>query len=156
MMLTKQKTAKIPHWWCFTTQVRAVPLIGWNLVNFLWSLTIQKHYQDVGGDTLCLGLFLGGHFIGKPVVMPWNVGCSSQTICVVDLCDKLLQCAKKVVTDSLGLVHFLSGLEWILFLTGLMGKWSFWGIQITKELWNQFCSSKSFGASWNDVWASIC
>ena len=56
--------------------------------------------------------------------MLWNVGCSSQTNCVVDLCGKLLQCVKKVVLDSPGLVYFISD-YWILFLTCLMGKWSF-------------------------------
>ena len=32
----------------------------------------------------------------------------------------------------------------------------FWGIRKTEELWDQFCCSKSFWASWNDVWASKC
>ena len=86
-----------------------VPLIGWNFVNFLWSLTIQKHYPDLGSDTLFLCFFLRSHFVGKPAVMPWNVGCSSHTNCVVDLCDKLLQRAKKVVPASPGLVYFLLG-----------------------------------------------
>ena len=55
-----------------------------------------------------------------------------------------LQRAKKVVSDSLGLVDFARANE------------VFWGIQITEELWYQSAHQNVFGASWNDVWASKC
>ena len=55
-----------------------------------------------------------------------------------------LQRAKKVVSDSLGLVDFARANEVL------------WGIQITEELWYQSAHQNVFGASWNDVWASKC
>ena len=55
-----------------------------------------------------------------------------------------LQRAKKVVSDSLGLVDFAWANEVL------------WGIQITEELWYQSAHQNVFGASWNDVWASKC
>ena len=64
-----------------------------------------------------------------------------------------VQCAKKVLSDSPGLVDFAIGL-WILFLTCLMGKWSFF-----EEFKLQNCVinpayQKVFRASWNEFWAS--
>ena len=65
------------------------------------------------------------------------------------------QRAKKVVSDSPGLVDFAIGLVNSVFNLP-DGQDLFGGIRITEELWDQFCSSKSFWASWNDVWASKC
>ena len=54
------------------------------------------------------------------------------------------QRAKKVVSDSLGLVDFAIGLvNFVLNLPDGLVKY-FWEIQIMEELWNQFCSSKCF------------
>ena len=66
------------------------------------------------------------------------------------------QCAKKVVSDSLGPVDFAIGLvNSVINLLDRQMKF-FWGIQITEELWNQCARQNVFGASWNDVWASKC
>ena len=56
----------------------------------------------------------------------------------------ITQHAKKVVSDSSGLVDFAIGLVNSVFnlLDGQVTH--FWGIRITEELWNQFGSSKSF------------
>ena len=62
------------------------------------------------------------------------------------------QRAKKVVSDSPGLVDFATELvNFELNLPDGQVK-IFWGIQIKEELWNQ----NVLGASWNDIWASIC
>ena len=60
---------------------------------------------------------------------------------------KIKQRAKKVVSDSLGLVDFA---------IGLVNSEVFWRIQITEELGNQSACQNVFGASWNDVWVSKC
>ena len=63
------------------------------------------------------------------------------------------QCAKKVVSDSLGPVDFAIGLvNSVINLLDRQMKF-FWGIQITEELWNQTGLQNVFGASWNDAWA---
>ena len=54
------------------------------------------------------------------------------------------QRAKKVVFDSPGLVNFVIGLVNSVFNLPDGQVMFFWGIRITEELWNQFCSSKSF------------
>ena len=55
------------------------------------------------------------------------------------------QC-EKVVSDSPGLLDFAIGLvNSVLNLPDGQSE-VFWGIQLTEELWNQFCSSKNFGA----------
>ena len=54
------------------------------------------------------------------------------------------QRAKKVVSDSPGLVDFVIGLVNSVFNLPDGQVMFFWGIRITEELWNQFCSSKSF------------
>ena len=54
------------------------------------------------------------------------------------------QRAKKVVSDSPGLVDFVIGLVNSVFNLPNGQVMFFWGIGITEELWNQFCSSKSF------------
>ena len=56
----------------------------------------------------------------------------------------IAQRAKKVVSDSLGLVNFVIGLLNSVFNLPDGQVMFFWGIRITEELWNQFCSSKSF------------
>ena len=56
----------------------------------------------------------------------------------------LVQRAKKVVSDSPGLVDFVIGLVNSVFNLPDGQVMFFWGIRITEELWNQFCSSKSF------------
>ena len=40
-----EMTIEIPHWWCTTTQIRVVPLIGWKIAS-----SNQKHYPDLGSD----------------------------------------------------------------------------------------------------------
>ena len=67
------------------------------------------------------------------------------------------QRAKKVVSDSPGLVDFAIGLVNSVFnLSDGQVKFFFWGIQITEKLWNYSASQKVFGATWNDFWASKC
>ena len=66
------------------------------------------------------------------------------------------QCAKKVVSDSLGPVDFAIRLvNSVINLLDRQMKF-FWGIQITEELRKQCAHQNVFGASWNDVWASKC
>ena len=68
-----------------------------------------------------------------------------------------MQRAKKVVSDSPGLVDFAIGLVNSVFnLSDGQVMFFFWGIQITEELWNNSASQKVFGATWNDFWASKC
>ena len=75
-------------------------------------------------------------------------------------CLALVQRAKKVVSDSQGLVDFSIVLvnSVINLPDGQNINEVFWGIQITEELWNQCAHQNVFGASysWNDVWASKC
>ena len=40
-----EMTIEIPHWWCTTTQIRVVPLIGWKIAS-----SNQKRYPDLGSD----------------------------------------------------------------------------------------------------------
>ena len=54
------------------------------------------------------------------------------------------QRAKKGVSDNPGLVDFDIGLVNSVFSLPDGQVMFFWGIRITEELWNQFCSSKSF------------
>ena len=63
--------------------------------------------------------------------------------------------AKKVVSDSQGLVDFAIGLVNSVFNLP-DGQVKSCGIQITEELWNQSAHQNVFGASWNDFWASKC
>ena len=67
------------------------------------------------------------------------------TGCTLLLLLESKQWAKKVVSDSLGLVDF--AIELVNFELNLPnGQVKFFlGIQIKEELWNQFCSSKRFG-----------
>ena len=67
-----------------------------------------------------------------------------------------IQCAKKVVSDSPGLVDFTIGL--VFFVLNLLdGQVLFFGeIQITEGLLSILPIKKGFGASWNDLWASTC
>ena len=66
------------------------------------------------------------------------------------------QRAKKVVSDSPGLVDFAIGLaNSVINLPDGQVRF-FWGIQITEQLWNQSARQNVFGASWNDVCASKC
>ena len=64
------------------------------------------------------------------------------------LLDKLTswpkQRAKKVLSDSPGLVNFVIGLVNPVFNLPDGQVIFFWGIRIIEELWNQFCLSKSF------------
>ena len=56
-----------------------------------------------------------------------------------------MQCAKKVVSDSPGLVDFaIAPVNSVLNLPDGQVKY-FWGIQPTEQLWNNFCSSKTLG-----------
>ena len=66
------------------------------------------------------------------------------------------QRAKKVVSDSPGLVDFAIGL--VFFVLNLPdGQVLFFGeIQITEGLLSILPIKKGFGASWNDLWASTC
>ena len=67
-----------------------------------------------------------------------------------------VQRAKKVVSDSPGLVDFAIGLEnYVIELIRRASEF-FWGLQIREELWNQSARQNVFGASWKDVWASKC
>ena len=68
----------------------------------------------------------------------------------------LVQCAKKVVSDSPGLVDFAIGL--VIFVLNLPdGQVLFVGeIQITEGLLSIVLIKKGFGASRNDLWASTC
>ena len=62
----------------------------------------------------------------------------------------MIQRAKKVLSDSPGLVDFAIGLVNSVFnLPDGQDSDVLWGIWITEE-------QKVFGASWNDVWASKC
>ena len=66
------------------------------------------------------------------------------------------QRAKKVLSDSPGLVDFAIGLvNSVINLPDGQVKF-FWRIQITEELWNQSAHQNVSGASWNDAWASKC
>ena len=51
-----ETTTGIPYWWCVTNQTWIVLLIGWSKFS-----TNQKHYPDLGGDTLSVWNFCG-HF----------------------------------------------------------------------------------------------
>ena len=66
------------------------------------------------------------------------------------------QCAKKVMSDSPGLVDFAFGL--VIFVLNLPdGQVLFFGeIQITEGLLSILPTKKGIGASWNDLWASKC
>ena len=66
------------------------------------------------------------------------------------------QHAKKVVSDSPGLVDFAIGL--VIFVLNLRdGQVLFFGeIQITEGLLSILPMKKGIGASWNDLWASTC
>ena len=66
------------------------------------------------------------------------------------------QRAKKVVSDSLGLVDFTT--ELVIFVLNLTdGQVLFFDeIQITDGLQSILVIKKSFGASQNDLWASTC
>ena len=73
-----------------------------------------------------------------------------------DLLSLLVQCAKKVVSDSPGLVDFAIGP--VIFVLNLPdGQVLFVGeIQITEGLLSIVLIKKGFGASRNDLWASTC
>ena len=66
------------------------------------------------------------------------------------------QRAKKVVSDSLGLVDFTT--ELVIFVLNLTdGQVLFFDeIQITDGLQSILVIKKSFGASQKDLWASTC
>ena len=68
------------------------------------------------------------------------------------------QRAKKVVSDSPGLVDFAMSIGLVNSVINLPDGQVrfFWGIQITEQLWNQSAHQNVFGASWNDVCASKC
>jgi len=67
-----------------------------------------------------------------------------------------MQRAKKVLSDSPGLVDFAIGLVNSVFNWPDRAREVFWGIQITEVPWNQSAHQDVFGASWNDVLASKC
>ena len=73
-----------------------------------------------------------------------------------DLLSLLVECAKKVVSDSPGLVDFAIGP--VIFVLNLPdGQVLFVGeIQITEGLLSIVLIKKGFGASRNDLWASTC
>ena len=73
-----------------------------------------------------------------------------------DLLSLLVQRAKKVVSDSTGLVDFAIGP--VIFVLNLPdGQVLFVGeIQITEGLLSIVLIKKGFGASRNDLWASTC
>ena len=73
-----------------------------------------------------------------------------------DLLSLLVQRAKKVVSDSPGLVDFAIGP--VIFVLNLPdGQVLFVGeIQITEGLLSIVLIKKGFGASRNDLWASTC
>ena len=73
-----------------------------------------------------------------------------------DLLSLLVQRAKKVVSDSPGLVDFAIGP--VIFVLNLPdGQALFVGeIQITEGLLSIVLIKKGFGASRNDLWASTC
>ena len=73
-----------------------------------------------------------------------------------DLLSLLVQRAKKVVSDSPGLVDFAIGP--VIFVLNLpVGQVLFVGeIQITEGLLAIVLIKKGFGASRNDLWASTC
>ena len=73
-----------------------------------------------------------------------------------DLLSLLVQRAKKVVSDSTGLVDFATGP--VIFVLNLPdGQVLFVGeIQITEGLLSIVLIKKGFGASRNDLWASTC
>ena len=58
------------YWWCVTTQIWVVHLIGWSKFS-----TNQKHHSDLGKWCVISMEFLCRRdFGGKPVVAPRNVG----------------------------------------------------------------------------------
>ena len=73
-----------------------------------------------------------------------------------DLLSLLVQRAKKVLSDSPGLVDFAIGP--VIFVLNLPdGQVLFVGeIQITEGLLSIVLIKKGFGASRNDLWASTC
>ena len=58
-------TAEILYWWCVTTQICVVLLIGWNNFSGQWHVISMAEF---------LRLFLRHDFTGKPVVASWNIG----------------------------------------------------------------------------------
>ena len=67
--------AEIPYWWCITDQIWVVLLMGWKICfNQSEALPRSGYWWVISMEFLCL--FLRRHFMGKPVVVSWNVGCS--------------------------------------------------------------------------------
>ena len=67
--------AEIPYWWCITDQIWVVLLMGWKICfNQSEALPRSGYWWVISMEFLCL--FLRRHFVGKPVVASWNVGCS--------------------------------------------------------------------------------
>ena len=65
-------STEIPYWWCVTTQIWEVLLIGW--IKFpTWHNQNQKHYPIISMEFL--HSFLRHRFMGKPMVALHNVGC---------------------------------------------------------------------------------
>ena len=68
----------------------------------------------------------------------------------------LTQHAKKVVSDSLGLVNFVIGLVNSVFNLPNGQVMFFEELQWRKNCEINSACQKAFGASWNDVWTSKC
>ena len=66
------------------------------------------------------------------------------------------QRAKKVVSDSPGLVDLAVGAVISVLNLPDGQELFFWEIQITEGLQSILLIKKGFGASWNDLWASTC
>ena len=66
------------------------------------------------------------------------------------------QRAKKVVSDSPGLVDLAVGAVISVLNMPDGQELFFWEIQITEGLQSILLIKKGFGASWNDLWASTC
>ena len=77
-------------------------------------------------------------------------------MCTAQACWKHKQCAKKVVSDSLGLVDFAIGLvNSVRNLPDGQVKF-FEEFKLHKNCVINPAYQKVFGASWNEFWASTC
>ena len=68
----------------------------------------------------------------------------------------MVQCAKKVVSDSLGLVDFAHGLVNSVFNLPNGQVMFFEEFEWQKNCEINSANQNVFGASWSDVWASKC
>ena len=91
-----ETSAEIPYWWCVTTQIWVVLLIGLHIdeevtfsveSNFPHDMINQKHYPDLSSTWHVISMeflcsFLRRHLAGKPAAVAWpNVSCFLRLVC---------------------------------------------------------------------------